>query len=236
MSGFDFDEPAEVHQNSFEEDAPPQYESQPSYEQYEVDENHYQQAEDGYVPASAPNGNVLDEEYNEGAKLPPPDAMGPEESTILREWKRKKAVELEEKARISREKHEQIIAQAKQEQEAFYKKRTAQVEQAKINNREKEDAYVANLESLNPKEGGNYWEAVVNHINFEAAAGKKDAKSKAKVDGPVRTSTLLATQKPGKQTDLARMRQILLKLKKSPPSKAAAAAAPSGASGKVASS
>lgn len=228
MSSFEYDEAAEVHQNSFEEDAPPpQYESQPSYDQYEVDENHYEQPADGYVQASAPNGDVLDGEYDDGSKLPPPEAMGPEESTILREWKRKKAIELEEKARVSREKHEQIIAQAKEEQEAFYKKRAAQVEQAKINNREKEEAYVASLENMNPKEGGNYWEAVVNHINFEATTVKKDAKSKAKADGPVRTSTLLATQKPGKQTDLARMRQILVKLKKTPPAKANAPAAAS---------
>eukprot|EP00897_Mesotaenium_endlicherianum_P010243 jgi/Mesen1/9247/ME000006S09245 len=217
MASFDFDDaPTESYE------APPDYEQQPSqgFDDYDHDEEgqHFEQVEDGFTADAPASTNIEENEFEGGAVLPPPEQMESEESNLLREWRKKKAAELEEKARTSREKHDQIIEAAKAELESFYDRRKKQVEQGKINNREKEKAFVTNLESLNAKKGGNHWEAVVAHVNFDAPTGKKDSKAKSK-EGPVRTSTLLADAKPGKQTDLARMRQILLKLKHSPPSK-----------------
>ncbi|CAI5464859.1 unnamed protein product [Closterium sp. Yama58-4] len=169
-----------------------------------------------YAPPAEENGT-----FDGGAKLPPPSQMGSEESILLREWRRKKAIELEEKARISREKHQQVLEDSKAELEAFYKKREFQVTQAKANNREKEKAYVDNLLSLNSKQGGNYWESVCAFTNFDVSIKKEKAKKK---DEPTRMSTQLNDAKPGKHTDLARMRQVLLKLKHNPPPAFAAAA------------
>lgn len=71
--------------------------------------------------------------------------------------------------------------------------------------REKEKAYVDNLLNMNSKQGANYWESVCAFINFEAPAKKEKPKSK---NEPVRSSVLLQEAKPGKHTDLARMRQV----------------------------
>eukprot|EP00475_Leptophrys_vorax_P042508 TRINITY_DN8010_c0_g5_i1.p1 TRINITY_DN8010_c0_g5~~TRINITY_DN8010_c0_g5_i1.p1 ORF type:complete len:231 (-),score=47.79 TRINITY_DN8010_c0_g5_i1:695-1387(-) len=206
MEGFEFqDEP---------QTAPP-----PEYNYNGVGEETTQtEGGDTYAPPAPEQ-----EAYDGGATLPPPSQMASEESILLREWRRKKAIELEEKAKLSREKHQQVLEDAKAELEAFYKKRDMQVTQAKTNNREKEKAYVDNLLSLNSKQGGNYWESVCAFVNFDVPTKKE--KAKAKSGEPVRTSTLLNDAKPGKHTDLARMRQVLLKLKHNPPPSFAPAAA-----------
>jgi len=159
-----------------------------------------------------------DDFVSDGPVLPDPKDME-EESILLREWRRKKALELEEKARISREKHAEIIDSAKAETKKFYEKQKQTVAENKVTNREREKAFLSQLESLNAKKGGNTWESVTQFINFESATVKKDSK-KPKPGEPQRTSALLNSAKPGKHTDMTRMRQVLLKLKRTPPVKA----------------
>eukprot|EP00245_Coleochaete_scutata_P015059 TRINITY_DN6574_c0_g1_i1.p1 TRINITY_DN6574_c0_g1~~TRINITY_DN6574_c0_g1_i1.p1 ORF type:complete len:203 (+),score=61.36 TRINITY_DN6574_c0_g1_i1:204-812(+) len=155
------------------------------------------------------------QEEEAGVKLPPPSAMPTEESILLREWRRKRGLELEEKARISREQHQKILEQAEYEKEIFYNQRQKQVAGAKTNNREKEKVFMAHLEALNAKSGGNYWESVVAFVNFDVVPDRKDKKSGKGANISPRPST--ADVKPGKQTDMSRMRQVLLKLKHNPP-------------------
>ncbi|GJP42344.1 hypothetical protein CLOM_g1918 [Closterium sp. NIES-68] len=221
MEGFDYEGDAGVEQQ--QHDAPAS-----DFQSYNGLGEEHQAAAGEYAPPAEENGT-----FEDGAKLPPPSQMGSEESILLREWRRKKAIELEEKARVSREKHQQVLDDAKAELEAFYKKREMQVTQAKTNNRDKEKAYVDNLLSLNSKQGGNYWESVCAFTNFDVSIKKEKAKKK---DEPTRMSTQLNDAKAGKHTDLARMRQVLLKLKHNPPPAfapaAGTAAAPAAASSK----
>eukprot|EP00270_Netrium_digitus_P014581 TRINITY_DN497_c0_g1_i1.p1 TRINITY_DN497_c0_g1~~TRINITY_DN497_c0_g1_i1.p1 ORF type:complete len:229 (-),score=39.14 TRINITY_DN497_c0_g1_i1:331-975(-) len=209
MASLNFDEPPPVYDESPQNYGAPQQ----SYDFGGESADGFGQA-GAYNPAQeqpVANGNF---DAYDGATLPPPSSMGPEESIVLREWRRKRAIELEEKARVSREKHALILESSKGELDSFYAKRQHQVAQGKVNNREKEKIYLENLESLNAKAGGNYWEAVTAFVNFETQVKKEKVKAKGE---PVRTSTLLNDAKPGKHTDLTRMRQVLLKLKHNPP-------------------
>ncbi|CAI7907739.1 unnamed protein product [Closterium sp. NIES-54] len=189
MEGFDYEGDAGVEQQN----APAS-----DFQSYNGVGEEQEAAAGEYAPPAEENGT-----FDGGAKLPPPSQMGSEESILLREWRRKKAIELEEKARISREKHQQVSYLW-----------------------EKEKAYVDNLLSLNSKQGGNYWESVCAFTNFDVSIKKEKAKKK---DEPTRMSTQLNDAKLGKHTDLARMRQVLLKLKHNPPPSFAAAASSSDA-------
>eukprot|EP00850_Spirogloea_muscicola_P021321 SM000244S08556 [mRNA] locus=s244:48691:54270:- [translate_table: standard] len=155
--------------------------------------------------------------------------MAPEESHLLsragdgmlrrrcaREWRAKRAAELEEKERQSRMEHDRILESAEEMRRTAYERQQKSKEQNQINNREKEKVFLANLEALNtPKSGANYWETVTAMVNFDASVPKKDEKRKSA--GATRSSQTATDLKPGKQTDLARMRQVLLKLKHTAP-------------------
>jgi len=78
-----------------------------------------------------------------------------------------------------------------------------------------EQLYHANQEKFHKEADKNYWKAIAEIIprevpNIEKKRGKKDQDKKPSI-------TVVQGPKPGKPTDLSRLRQILLKLKHTPP-------------------
>ncbi|KAK7324723.1 hypothetical protein VNO77_28520 [Canavalia gladiata] len=147
--------------------------------------------------------------------LPDPTQMQ-EEGFARREWRRKNAIDLEEKEKREKEMRNQIIKEAEDYKEAFYEKRKLNCETNKNNNREREKIYLANQEKFHKEASNHYWKAIAEIIprevpNIEKRRGKKEAENNKPsihvIQGP----------KPGKPTDLARMRQMILKLKQNPP-------------------
>ncbi|PNY16558.1 clathrin light chain 1-like protein [Trifolium pratense] len=147
--------------------------------------------------------------------LPDPIQMQ-EEGSARREWRRKNAIHLEEKEKREKEMRNQIIKEAEDFKEAFYAKRKLNCETNKQNNREKEKLYLANQEKFHKEADKHYWKAIAEIIprevpNIEKRRGKKEADNKPSVH-------VIQGPKPGKPTDLSRMRQMILKLKQNPPS------------------
>ncbi|KAJ6987280.1 hypothetical protein NC653_020505 [Populus alba x Populus x berolinensis] len=93
--------------------------------------------------------------------------------------------------------------------------------------RREKELFLVNQEKFHAEADKNYWKSIAELIpnevpTIEKRRGKKDQENIAVIQGP----------KPGKPTELSRMRQILLKLKQDTPphlkhSPAAAAAAAS---------
>ena len=74
---------------------------------------------------------------------------------------------------------------------------------------------MANQEKFHKSADKQYWKAIAELIphevpNIEKKRGKKDQEKKPSI-------TVIQGPKPGKPTDLSRMRQILVKLKHTPP-------------------
>uniref|UniRef100_A0A2P2K7K7 Clathrin light chain n=1 Tax=Rhizophora mucronata TaxID=61149 RepID=A0A2P2K7K7_RHIMU len=152
---------------------------------------------------------------SDGPVLPPPTEMAPEEGFALREWRRQNAIQLEEKEKREKEMRKQIIEEAEAYTQAFYEKRKVNVETNKAINREKETLFVANQEKFHKEADKQYWKAIAELIpnevpNIEKKRGKKDQEKKPSI-------TVVQGPKPGKPTDLSRMRHILVKLKHAPP-------------------
>ncbi|RRT56886.1 hypothetical protein BHE74_00028322 [Ensete ventricosum] len=75
--------------------------------------------------------------------------------------------------------------------------------------------FLANQENFHANADKQYWKTIAELIpreiaNIEKKRGKKDQEKKPSV-------VVIQGPKPGKPTDLSRMRQILLKLKHTPP-------------------
>ncbi|KAI4353296.1 hypothetical protein L6164_002255 [Bauhinia variegata] len=162
------------------------------------------------------NGQGLDTGFgtSDGPILPPPADLEPEEGFALREWRRVNAIQLEEKERKEKELRQQIIEEADQYKVEFYRKREVTVENNKATNREREKLFLGNQEKFHAEADKHYWKAIGELIPREVPAiekrGKKDKDKKPSV-------VVIQGPKPGKPTDLSRMRQILLKLKHNPP-------------------
>ncbi|KAJ0017304.1 hypothetical protein Pint_10629 [Pistacia integerrima] len=125
------------------------------------------------------------------------------------------AIQLEEKEKREKEMRIQIIEEAEEYKRGFYEKRKLNIETNKTNNREREKLYLANQEKFHKEADKQYWKAIAELIpnevpNIEKKRGKKDQEKKPSI-------TVVQGPKPGKPTDLSRMRHILVKLKHNPP-------------------
>ncbi|KAG9150236.1 hypothetical protein Leryth_009807 [Lithospermum erythrorhizon] len=153
-----------------------------------------------------------------------------EEGVVLREWRRQNAARLEEKE--LREKHllTQILEEADVYKIEFHKKRQAACETNKVMNREMETrhvmenvkkqeiknkclAFVASLEKFHAEADKDYWKSVAELIPNEVPVLEKKGKEKEKKP----SIAIMHGPKPGKPTDLSRMRQTLVKLKHATP-------------------
>ncbi|CAL1372756.1 unnamed protein product [Linum trigynum] len=179
----------------------------------------YSQGPFGSIHAENGNGNGYGEAdegifTSDGPVLPPPTEMV-EEGAALREWRRQNAIYLEEKEKKEKELRQQIIEEGEKYILAFYEKRALNIETNKTTNREREKISLAGQEKFHKEADKQYWKAIAEIIprevpNIEKKRGKKDQDKKPSI-------TVMQGPKPGKPTDLARMRQILLKLKHTPP-------------------
>ncbi|KAK8574499.1 hypothetical protein V6N13_034234 [Hibiscus sabdariffa] len=144
----------------------------------------------------------------------PDGSLLPEEGVALREWRRENAVRLEEKEKREKELLTQIIEEGDHYKVEFYKKREVNCEDNKVTNREREKIFVADHEKFHAEADKHYWKAIAEFIPNKMPTiekrGKKDKETKPSI-------VVVQGPKPGKPTDLSRMRQILLKLKNETP-------------------
>ncbi|XP_020691429.2 clathrin light chain 1 [Dendrobium catenatum] len=121
---------------------------------------------------------------------------------------------LEEKESIEKELREQIIIEAEEYKKAYHEKRKSTSETNRAQNREKEKLFLANQEKFHANADKQWWKAIAELIPNEVPnlekRGKKEQEKKPSI-------LVIKGPKPGKPTDLSRMRHLLLKLKNNTP-------------------
>ncbi|KAG8377016.1 hypothetical protein BUALT_Bualt09G0124300 [Buddleja alternifolia] len=147
-----------------------------------------------------------------GPVLPPPADMEAEEGFALREWRRQNAIRLEEKERREKEVLKEIIEEADEYKTEYYRKWKIRCENSRAVNREKEKLFVESRDKFHAEADKSYWKAIAELIPNEVPVIEKKGK---KANKP--SILVIQGPKPGKPTDLSRMRQILVKLKHKPP-------------------
>ncbi|PWA54227.1 proline-rich family protein [Artemisia annua] len=128
---------------------------------------------------------------------------------------RQNALRLEEKEKMEKQLLKQIIDEANEYKINFLNKRKIMCDKNMATNRAKEKVYVAAQEKFHAEAKQNYWKAIPDLIPKEtpviATRGtKKDQDKKPSI-------VVIQGPKPGKPTDLSRMRQLYLKLQKDTP-------------------
>lgn len=172
-------------------------------------------------PAEGSFNKELDEDLfggdSGGPMLPPPEEMQ-EEGQLLRQWKRENMLRLQEKERLEKEKLQQIIDDADDYKDKHRAKRDTNREAQMKANRDKELAYHADQEHFHKTAGKQYWKAVAELVPKELPASL-EPKGRQLKEKKEKKSTFVALPgpKPGKPTDMGRFRQVLLKLKHTPP-------------------
>ncbi|KAL1535504.1 clathrin light chain 2-like [Salvia divinorum] len=174
-------------------------------------------------PAYASGGEFTDpshfssETNDNDPILPPPAEMEHEESYALREWRRQNTARLEEKEKRERELLSQIIVEADDYKSEFHRKRQITSETKRVTNREKEQVFVAKLEKFHTEADKDYWKSIAELIPKEVSAVEKRRGKKEQEEKKKASVVVVQGPKPGRPTDLSRMRQLLLKLKHNTP-------------------
>ncbi|KAK4745934.1 hypothetical protein SAY87_012246 [Trapa incisa] len=171
----------------------------------------------GYSPEQNGSEFVGDFGVGHGPILPPPTNMQPDEGFALREWRRLNVIRLEEKEKMEKEMLLQILQEAEDYKIEFYRKRSLAVENNKASNREKEKLYTTSREKFHADAEKNYWKAIAELIPNEVPTIEKWGKKEKEKEKEKPSIVVIQGPKPGKPTDLSRMRQILVKLKHNTP-------------------
>ncbi|KAL2480461.1 Clathrin light chain 3 [Abeliophyllum distichum] len=161
-----------------------------------------------------PPSTVFSESKENGPILPSPVDMLPEEGVALREWRRQNAIRLEEKEKREKEMLKEIIDEADEYKAEYCKKWKIRCENSRDANREKEKLALESREKFHAEANKNYWKSIAELIPKEVPVIEKKGKK-----GREKQPSIVVIQgpKPGKPTDLSRMRQVLVKLKHKPP-------------------
>nr|GLL36900.1 clathrin light chain 2-like [Ipomoea trifida] len=164
----------------------------------------------GSQPPASAAGGLSPERQENGPTLPPPENMVREEGFALREWRRENAIRLEEKEKREKEIVKEIIEEADEYKAEYYRKWKLRCENSITSNREKEKLFLMSRDNFHAEADKNYWKAIAELIPNEVPTIEKKGKKTPVV-------VVIQGPKPGKPTELSRMRQILVKLKHAPP-------------------